>query len=265
MSLSRAYHIAAKHFDCVKDDAGRPYFEHCLAVKNGLMFENLFTGEELEELHSIAVLHDIIEDTKVNAIGLSISGFSQNIVNSVVLLTKVAGEEYRDYIDRICNSNNMMAKIVKLSDLTHNMDLARITNREPSEYELERNLKYKFAFSQIMNDLLFQLHYESPFDVQAYLKNFKGIAIKYETAVEWFKTNPFKYTGISGVPVFEFMEKLEDKDMKYVSFTKENLYFGFASKEHFEKTGRIILNNTRLFFDIFEALADELHETKKNS
>ena len=46
--------------------------------------------------------------------------------------------------------NNPIAKEVKLADLSHNMDLSRLDNI--SEYDLQRNEKYKKYYDYLTND-----------------------------------------------------------------------------------------------------------------
>lgn len=90
----------------------------------------------------VAVLHDIIEDTEVTEEDLIIHGFDFDIVQAVVAITKVKGETYHEYLNRVkCNE---LATSVKLVGLTHNMDLTRMPN--PAEKDYQRLEKYKKAF-----------------------------------------------------------------------------------------------------------------------
>ena len=117
-----------------KDKAGKPYIEHIRAVASGV---------KTDEQKIIAYLHDIIEDTDCTAIDLFDKGFPPHIINSVNLLTRKNGEDYFKHVERIKLDDN--ARVVKISDLTHNMDIDRISN--PTQKDLKRVEKYKKAYS----------------------------------------------------------------------------------------------------------------------
>lgn len=71
-------------------------------------------------LKTIAVLHDVIEDSNITARNLLEKGVPEEAVNSVVILTRLKGEKYFDFIRRIINSNNKSAIMVKIKDIKHN-------------------------------------------------------------------------------------------------------------------------------------------------
>ena len=80
----------------------------------------------------VAVLHDVVEDTKMT-IGELAQLFPDHLVMAIKILTKKKGEEYFDYIKRLIESNNEIAIAVKIADLKDNLDLNRIKN--PTEQD----------------------------------------------------------------------------------------------------------------------------------
>jgi len=84
------------------------------------------------------VLHDTIEDTEVTAEYLHEKGFSDEIVEAVVCLTKTGNEKGEEYITRVLSNN--IAKKVKLYDVEDNMNLLRLDSLVESD--IERINKY---------------------------------------------------------------------------------------------------------------------------
>lgn len=115
------------------DKAGRPYIEHPKQV--AAAFED-------EKKVAVALLHDVIEDTDLDAATLHDMGIPYDVVEAVELLSKPKWEPYLDYIERV--KVNPLAREVKVEDLKHNMDMSRIQN--PIDKDYKRTEKYKKAF-----------------------------------------------------------------------------------------------------------------------
>ncbi len=133
--LGKAIALAAKVFENSKDKGGQPYILHCLKV-----MDNLHTDDE--DLKIIAVLHDIIEDTKITAEELYSMGFSYRIILALNLLTHRKEVSYDDYIKAI--SFNIDATKVKLADLKDNSDITRLKGL--SKKDFDRMEKYHRSF-----------------------------------------------------------------------------------------------------------------------
>ena len=114
------------------DKGGNPYILHPKAVASGL---------SAIEYKVVALLHDVLEDINITAQDLQKMGFTNRIVNSVSILTKKPNEAYTDYLRRI--KSDSVAWHVKIADLQHNLDITRIPNPSPEDYE--RLNKYKDA------------------------------------------------------------------------------------------------------------------------
>ena len=116
-----------------KDKSGLPYVFHPFIVSS------LFTDEDSVV---VALLHDVVEDTSITFEELE-KEFPKRIIDALKLLTHNSDEDYFDYVKKI--KNNPIAKRVKISDLTHNMDMSRLS--EITEYDINRIEKYQKALS----------------------------------------------------------------------------------------------------------------------
>lgn len=131
--ITLAYAIALAAHKGQTDKVGVDYINHSLTVS-----KNCNTEQE----KIVALLHDVLEDTKLTKEDLLLF-FDDEIVEAVCLLTHDERDSYIDYLSRI--KNNETARNVKIQDLKHNMDLSRFPDG-PSKYDLERNeKKYKPA------------------------------------------------------------------------------------------------------------------------
>ena len=138
--LATAIAITGNAFKDVTDKAGAPYMLHCLHVMNSV-------DKNDYELMSIAVMHDLIEDTEYTVENLMEMGFSTRVVNALTSLTHIRGEPYMDYITRV--SENEDAIQVKLADLRHNSDIHRMKGlREKDFVRLE---KYHRAYAFLIS------------------------------------------------------------------------------------------------------------------
>jgi len=119
--LEKAILLATDAHAGQKDKAGYPYILHPLRV-----MLNMDTESEM----IVAVLHDIVEDTKITSDGLRRQGFSEEVLDAVRLLTKQDNdkEDYFAYIGQI--SQNPIARKVKLADLEDNMNIRRLKDED---------------------------------------------------------------------------------------------------------------------------------------
>ncbi len=134
--LQRAIAIAAKAHEGQVDKAGKPYLDHPLFV-----MENVNSLEQ----KIVAVLHDAVEDSELTLEQLRSEGFPEVLVSAIAAITKIEGEAYATYLDRVIA--NPIALRVKIADVTHNLDLRRIAN--PTEADFQRIAKYKKVLSQL--------------------------------------------------------------------------------------------------------------------
>ncbi|MBO4838509.1 MAG: GTP pyrophosphokinase [Lachnospiraceae bacterium] len=120
------------------DKSGIPYVFHPHHVAES-MPDEITTA--------VALLHDVVEDTKYTFDDLRRAGFPEEVLAPLQLLTHKKGVPYLDYVKNL--SADPVARRVKLGDLAHNSDLTRLNS--VTEEDLKRIEKYKQA-RQILLD-----------------------------------------------------------------------------------------------------------------
>lgn len=134
MYAEKALAFAEKAHAGQADKAGRPYILHPVAVAE------MLPGDIQK---TVALLHDVVEDTPVTLEALVAAGFPAEVVAAVALLTRRPGQDYTAYIEGI--RANPLATAVKIADLRHNMDLSRLPR--PTPEDLARREKYRRALA----------------------------------------------------------------------------------------------------------------------
>lgn len=124
------------------DKGGKPYILHPLKVMHYLKSED-------EELQCIALGHDIVEDTGVTYRQLAEEGFTERVIAGIKALTKVPGETYDEYKERVFANEDAMR--VKMADLRHNTDIRRL--KGVTEKDIARVAKYHMFYLEIQSKL----------------------------------------------------------------------------------------------------------------
>lgn len=137
--LSRVYAFVATSFEGITDKGGRPYFEHCLAVMNGL------PRNSSEELKIAALCHDIIEDVEKGRDKMIALGVPLHVVEWVDNVSKRKGEHYKDYKKRVMSCTESI--LIKMSDLEHNSDIRRLKGLQPKD--LIRTIEYQEFYMEL--------------------------------------------------------------------------------------------------------------------
>ena len=138
--LARAIEIAASSHSDQFDKGGNPYILHPLWVMDRVRHLG-------EEYMIVAVLHDVVEDTYWTIGDLVKEGFSQNVINALIMLTHDNESSYDDYIKAI--STDPIAKAVKLRDLEHNTKITRLKGLRKKDFD--RLEKYHKAYVYLMD------------------------------------------------------------------------------------------------------------------
>jgi (p)ppGpp synthase/HD superfamily hydrolase len=112
--IARSAHEGQLYGDKI---TGVPYINHSLAVKDRAGEHD--HGGELALVSTVALLHDVIEDTSTSSQDLLNAGIPPIAVAAIEAITRNAGEKYFAYIKRL--SNNPIARIVKIADLEENL------------------------------------------------------------------------------------------------------------------------------------------------
>jgi (p)ppGpp synthase/HD superfamily hydrolase len=145
-NLERAIEIAVLAHKGASDKSGAPYILHPLRLMFGM--DNI-------EAKIVAVLHDVVEDSKPphrwGLPELAAEGFSAKVIEAIDCVTNRPKETYEEFVDRILP--NPIAVRVKIADLLDNMNLVRL-GREITEKDVKRLRKYQHALARLTNQPL---------------------------------------------------------------------------------------------------------------
>lgn len=109
------------------DHAGEDYFKGHL-TRVAAAFSG--PGER-----SIALLHDILEDTIADVSDLMNLGVIDRVIRAIKVVTRGENEVYTTYIDRVADSGDYPAVAVKIADLEdHLRDTTHITESLAKRY-----------------------------------------------------------------------------------------------------------------------------------
>jgi (p)ppGpp synthase/HD superfamily hydrolase len=108
-TLERAKRLASVAHQGQKDSGGAPYINHPMRVATYVQITSAWCGLSAEEQQVATIaawLHDVIEDTRHKAVSITADsllsrGFAQEVVEVVVLLTRVKGVPDEVYYQRI--------------------------------------------------------------------------------------------------------------------------------------------------------------------
>lgn len=137
--LNTMLYLAVNGHNGQYDRGGNPYILHPLKVMHYLKTTD-------EELQCIAVGHDLIEDTKATYAELIAVGISNRVIVGIKALTKLPGETYQEYKERVFANEDAMR--VKLCDLRHNTDIRRL--KGATQKDIERTAKYHEFYCEIL-------------------------------------------------------------------------------------------------------------------
>lgn len=131
--LEDAILLAAQAHHGQRDRSGQPYILHPMRM--------MFSLKD-DEARTVAVLHDVVEDTPVGLADLRSAGFSEAVVAAVDHLTRREDETYEAFIERI--KPYPLARQVKLADLRDNMNVLRLDTL--SDKDVARLRRYRAAW-----------------------------------------------------------------------------------------------------------------------
>lgn len=139
MRLLDAVTLAAKLHDGQRDKAGEPYIAHVVRVMLRLP-PNATDHEKMA-----ALLHDAVEDVPGAIDAMGEAGVPIDVMAMVIALTRVDGETYAEFLERVASSK---AKRIKRADIEDNSDEERLS-RLPSDTAKRLRAKYENAKSQL--------------------------------------------------------------------------------------------------------------------
>ena len=134
--LEDAIALAVQAHHGQRDKAGRPYILHPLRVMMRL---------ETDEERTVAILHDVVEDTPWTLERLRGLGYPEGVLSALDALTRREGESYEAFVERL--RPLALARRVKLADLEDNMDVRRLAEVTPKD--AERLARYRAAWARL--------------------------------------------------------------------------------------------------------------------
>jgi (p)ppGpp synthase/HD superfamily hydrolase len=137
-TIEDAIAIAAHAHKGQFDKSGAPYFLHPLRIMTRMTSETAMI---------VAVLHDVVEDTRENPPEskwtfdrLREAGFTAEVIEALDGVTdrKGSGESYEEFVERA--ASNPISRAVKIADLEDNMNMLRLG--EIRQKDLDRLERY---------------------------------------------------------------------------------------------------------------------------
>ena len=123
--LEKAIRISTNAHTGQVDKAGMPYILHPIRV-----MMNVKTIYQ----KTLAILHDVLEDTSVTIDMLWDDGFSDAFLKDLSLLTRDENTPYDEYILRIKENNNV--RKVKIADMRDNTNILRYHELESKHMKM---------------------------------------------------------------------------------------------------------------------------------
>lgn len=138
MSIAYAVHLNEL------DKGGYPYIHHPMHLAEQFNSENEVI---------VALIHDVLEDG-FRKIGLEdlINEFNDEIIEAIIAITRIPGENYFDYILRV--KQNRLARAVKIKDLEHNLMVERIDNISNPEKLISLRNRYNKALKILQHNII---------------------------------------------------------------------------------------------------------------
>lgn len=127
-SLAEAIAFVRKAHEGQVDKQGVDYWQHPVEVYDRVA---RFFPQAPPDVLMAALLHDVIEDTEYDYDDLYRLGFTKRTLAIVDLVTRVKPTTRGEYFQRLLDSRDIGALMVKYADISHNTDPAR--GDHPSE------------------------------------------------------------------------------------------------------------------------------------
>src|SRR5687767_14233042 len=120
--IESSLNIALRAYAGKTDKAGREYIHHALRV-----MAKMKTDLEM----SVALLHDVLEDSAITAEQLLAEGIPAEVVEAVICLSKNENEDYQDFVARA--KKNQLAAKIKVADIEDNIDTLRLASLDETD------------------------------------------------------------------------------------------------------------------------------------
>ena len=158
--VAKSYALAVKYHAGVKRKSGEPYINHPLRVA-----QRLQEAGYNNEVVSVALLHDTVEDSELTLGRLRKLGYSERVISGVDSVTKRPYETYPETIDRA--RRHPLGRLVKLSD---NFDNSSEEQLKPFSKEKRAIQRAKYEPARKM--LIFEIRSQPSEELVLAMKEF---------------------------------------------------------------------------------------------
>lgn len=145
--LDKAYAVANDAHAGQLRDEGTPYITHIDGVLDILKTELKIKSDMVL---SVAAMHDVLEDSKKYTAADLSKLFGPDISNAVQLLSKVDGQDVREYLELIENSEYVSwLMLIKLADRLNNIrSLVNVNDPEKKARKCEETRRYFMIYAE---------------------------------------------------------------------------------------------------------------------
>ena len=132
-----AFYLACLAHRNQVDKGGMDYICHPVTVALHVR-DHHPRSKKRDRAMTVALLHDVLEDTTVTEDMLKCFGFEDKVIRAIGLLTHVSGDTYDTYLEKLKVSR--LAMKIKCADMTDNENLNRL--RSPGTRDVQRSAFY---------------------------------------------------------------------------------------------------------------------------
>lgn len=136
--ITKAWEIARRAHGNQVDKSGKPYIGH---------IERVAARVKSDEAKCVALMHDVLEDTKLLTVAEMCRLFGDAITDGVLAVTRRDGEDYAAFVRRA--GENRLGREVKIADLIDNSNLSRL--EQVTIKDVQRQRKYNDALLYLLS------------------------------------------------------------------------------------------------------------------
>ncbi|MBC9706045.1 MAG: HD domain-containing protein [Enterococcus sp.] len=160
--VAKSYALAVKYHAGIKRKSGEPYVNHPIRVARRLQ-----EAGYNNEIISVALLHDTVEDSELTLGHLRKLGYNERILAGIDSVTKREGETYPMAIERA--RRNPLGRLVKLSD---NLDNSSEEQLKP--FSEEKRAIQRAKYEPARERLIFEIRSQPSEELILALKEYEN-------------------------------------------------------------------------------------------
>ena len=168
LNIEDTFLLAKTLHEGQKDKGGFPYMGHVQRVYQrtqaylDMLPFGMLTYDERQDILIAALLHDVVEDTKMDIAGLIQLGYREGVTRRVDRLSgRPEGVTYHQNIQNIADEGDIGVIIIKLSDNEDNADPARIAQLPEEQRSIVNRYQRSMAILGPARDRLIEQYRKS--------------------------------------------------------------------------------------------------------